>query len=186
MVGCLTIRRGVPDDAETLYAIHRNSVLTAYEHIFPPELHPFPEDQMRAHWIERLGDPDAATLLAAREGVSAGFVVVTPGWLESLFVVPAEWGRGTGGALHDAAVELLRDFGAGARLRVLEQNEGARRFYERRGWRFDGERRPSGYPPHPMTLRYALDLERREGSLGRVRAGDPSLAPTLPGDESRG
>jgi GNAT superfamily N-acetyltransferase len=182
-VGSLTIRRGALDDAETLYAIHRSSVLTAYAHIFPPELHPFPEDVMRAHWIERLGDPDAATLLAGREGVAAGFVVVIPGWLESLFVVPAAWGRGTGGALHDAAVELLREFGAGARLRVLEENERARRFYERRGWRFDGERRPSGYPPHPMTLRYVLDLdlEGGEGSLGRGARRGPIPNPHPPG-----
>jgi GNAT superfamily N-acetyltransferase len=167
----LTLRRGRPEDAETLYSIHRESVLLAYAHIFPPDRYEFPDAEMRAHWIEQLRGGEATTVIAERAGDAVGFVVVSPGWLRNIFVVPGEWRRGAGSALHDEAVELLRAAGAGAHLWVLEQNEQARAFYERRGWRHDGERRSSDYPPYPPVLRYVLD----------VSAGaDPSQTPTHP------
>jgi GNAT superfamily N-acetyltransferase len=158
-VGALTIRRAGPADAETLYAIHRESAMTAYVHIFPPDRYRFPDDQMRAHWAASLGEDETDVVIAERDGRPVGFAGVSPGWLKNLFVAPDEWGRGAGSVLHDEAVRLLRTMAAGARLWVLEENERARRFYEHRGWTFDGERRPSDFPPYPPALRYALDLE---------------------------
>ena len=76
-------------------------------------------------------------------------------------MLPAEWGRGAGAALHDEAHALLRRDGAIAHLWVLEANERARRFYEARGWREDGGRSRSEFPPHPLELRYALRLGER-------------------------
>jgi GNAT superfamily N-acetyltransferase len=157
-VARVTLRPGRPSDAETLYEIHRESVLVAYAPIFPQDQYPFPAAAMRQHWIERLGDDRASTVIAERDRTATGFGVVSPGWLESMFVRPEAWGQGVGRAVHDEAVELLRAAGAGARLWVLEQNEAARRFYEHRGWRHDGERQKSSYPPHPQIFRYTLDL----------------------------
>lgn len=156
----LTLRRAGPDDADTLFEIHRASALAAYADVFPPERYPFPDDDMRAHWNEVLAETGTEVLVAEREEVPVGFVGVSPGWLKSLFVLPEAWGGGAGSALHDEAVALLRAKGAGAQLWVLEANERARRFYERRGWRYDGERRQSDFPPHPPALRYTLDLGR--------------------------
>lgn len=173
----LAIRQAVPDDAETLYSIHRESVLRAYAHIFPPDRYSFPDEEMRAHWAESVGEGDPEALIAERSGRPVGFVTVSPGWLRNLFVLPAEWGRGAGTALHDEAVARLRDYGEGGLLWVLEQNERARNFYEARGWRHDGERASSEFPPYPPVLRYAL-------ALGD--ALDPSLTPTHPGDGLRG
>jgi GNAT superfamily N-acetyltransferase len=175
-VGRLTLRRAGPSDAETLFAIHRESALTAYVQIFPPDHYAFPDEQMRAHWAASLEDDDTEVVIAERNGRPIGFAGVAPGWLTNLFVVPDEWGRGAGSALHDEAVRVLSAKGAGARLWVLEANERARRFYERRGWEFDGERRPSDYPPYPPALRYALDVEgsaavnEASAPLGRERA----------------
>jgi GNAT superfamily N-acetyltransferase len=169
-VAGITLRSGGRGDAQTLSEIHRESVLVAYAPIFPQDRYPFPEAEMRTHWVERLGDSDVTAVIAELDGVATGFAVVSPGWLESMFVVPQAWGRGVGSALHDEAVELLRARGAGARLWVLERNEAARQFYERRGWRHDGERQRSAFPPRPEVLRYALAL----GPTG------PSLAPTHP------
>ena len=54
---------------------------------------------------------------------------------------PRSWGAGHGSALHEAAMDHLAKEGFGeAVLWVLEGNERARRFYERRGWRADGAR----------------------------------------------
>jgi GNAT superfamily N-acetyltransferase len=158
-VGGLTLRRAGPNDAETLFAIHRESALAAYVHVFPPDRYAFPDEEMRSHWLHGLGDAETEVVIVERDGTPVGFASVSPGWLRNLFVVPAEWGRGAGPAVHDEAVRLLRDMGEGARLWVLEANERARRFYERRGWRADGERARSDFPPYPPTLRYTLELE---------------------------
>ena len=122
-------------------------------------------------------------LIAERAGSPVGFVTVSPGWLRNLFVLPDEWGRGAGAVLHDQAVEVLRDLGSIAQLWVLEANARARRFYETRGWRDDGGRSRSEFPPYPVELRYALRL----GEVGSAQAGrtHPEPPPTQ-GDELRG
>lgn len=179
-MGSLSIRAGVAADAETLFAIHRESAMTAYVGVFPPDRYRFADAPMRAHWQEALQDEETDVLIAERDGAPVGFATISPGWLRNLFVLPAEWGRGAGGTLHDAAVELLRRHGAGARLWVLEANARARRFYEARGWRDDGGRSRSEFPPHPVELRYALELAA--SPAGRTH---PKPPPTQ-GDELRG
>ena len=157
-MGPLSIRASGPDDAETLFAIHRESAMTAYVEIFPPDRYHFPDAQMREVWTRALRDGDTSVRIAERAGSPVGFATLSPGWLRNLFVLPAEWGRGVGAALHDEAVALLRGHGATAQLWVLEANERARGFYEARGWREDGGRSRSEFPPHPVELRYALAL----------------------------
>ncbi len=173
-MGALLIRTGTSDDAETLFAIHKESAMTAHVEIFPPERYRFPDDRMRAHWQEAVRDDGTDVLVAERSGAPVGFATVSPGWLRNLFVLPAEWNRGTGGALHDEAVDILRRHGEVAQLWVLEANERARRFYERRGWRDDGGRSRSDFPPYPVELRYALEV-----GVGSPRS-DPSPTPTHP------
>jgi GNAT superfamily N-acetyltransferase len=177
-VGSLALRRGRSADADLLHSIHRESVLAAYRHIFPPERYPFPDEEMRAHWVAELGGGEATTVIAERDLLGIGFVVVSRGWLRSLFVRASEWGGGAGSALHDEAVELLVAEGAGARLWVLEENEQARAFYEHRGWHHDGERDRSAYPPYPPVLRYELELGGAEGPIPNPRppTGKSTLA----------
>ena len=179
-MGALSIRTGSPGDAEALFAIHKESAMTAHVEIFPPDRYRFPDDRMRAHWEEVVRDDQTDVLVAERSGTRVGFATVSPGWLRNLFVLPAEWGRGTGGALHDEAVDLLRRHGEAAQLWVLEANERARRFYERRGWRDDGGRSRSDFPPYPVELRYALEVG--PGAYGRTH---PEPPPTQ-GDDVRG
>jgi GNAT superfamily N-acetyltransferase len=179
-MGTLSIRTAGPDDAETLFAIHKESAMTAYVEIFPPGRYRFPDERMHVHWEGALHDEETNAFVAERSGTPVGFVTVSPGWLRNLFVVPAEWGRGAGGALHDEAVELLRRHGETAQLWVLEANERARRFYEARGWRDDGGRSRSEFQPYPVELRYALEV----GSAAQGRT-HPKPPPTQ-GDELRG
>lgn len=177
-MGALSIRAAGSNDAETLFAIHRESAMTAYVEVFPPDRYQFPDTEMREVWARALHNADTSVWIAERAGNPVGFATVSPGWLTNLFVVPAEWGRGAGAALHDEAVALLRSGGASiAQLWVLEENERARRFYETRGWRDDGGRSRSEFSPHPVELRYALGL-----GDGRTRAAgsDPSRTPTHP------
>jgi GNAT superfamily N-acetyltransferase len=176
-MGQLSIRASGPDDAETLFAIHRESAMTAYVEIFPPDRYRFPDGEMREVWTRVLRDGDTSVRIAERAGSPVGFATVSPGWLRNLFVRPDEWGRGAGAALHDEAVAFLRGHGATAQLWVLEANERGRGFYEARGWRDDGGRSRSEFPPHPVELRYALQLG--EGAA-RTAGSDPSQAPTHP------
>lgn len=183
-MGALSIRAAGPNDAETLLAIHRESAMTTYVEIFPPDRYRFPDAEMREVWARALRDGDTSVLIAERDGSPVDLVTASPGWLRNLFVVPAKWGRGAGAALHDEAVALLRSGGASiAQVWVLEENERARRFYETRGWRDDGGRSRSEFPPHPVELRYALGLgEGRGAPAGRTH---PKPPPTQ-GDELRG
>jgi GNAT superfamily N-acetyltransferase len=176
-MGPLSIRAARLDDSETLFAIHRESATAAYAEIFPPDRYRFPDAQMRKVWVEALRSEDISGLIAERAGCPVGFTTVSPGWLRNLFVLPGEWGRGTGAALHDEAVALLRRHAAIAHLWVLEANDRARRFYEARGWRDDGGRSRSEFPPHPVELRYAL---RFVDGATRTGGSDPSRAPTHP------
>ncbi|MFI8826268.1 GNAT family N-acetyltransferase [Streptomyces sp. NPDC053431] len=80
--------------------------------------------------------------------------------LSTLYAAPEAWGRGVGRALLAATVEAMR--GAGFRdagLWVFEENSRARAFYERAGWRTDGESVTEDTGGRTLReLRYALPL----------------------------
>jgi len=152
----LSIRRATPADAETLFDIQKAASLVAFAGIFTG---PFPDEEIRADWTARLTDPDREVLVAERDGRPAGFATRAPEMLEQLFVLPEAQGTGVGSALHDAVLDRQRRAGGTiCRLWVLEANRQARAFYERRGWRPDGETMRTNQPPRPRALRYAIRL----------------------------
>jgi GNAT superfamily N-acetyltransferase len=148
------VRRATVADAETLAAIQEEASLAGVSHVYPPELYPFPTEAVGDRW-RRYTEAGGWAVLAGDDG----FVAVHEPWLEAIYVRPAVWGSGVAGELHDAAVAELRARGVErAQLWVLERNDRARRFYERRGWQPDGTSRVVEFPPHPIDLGYALDL----------------------------
>jgi putative acetyltransferase len=148
------IRGAGPGDAETLFAIQRESCIAAFPHVFPPELYPFPDDEVRRRWREF----DGTVLVAERDGRPVGLVAVEACWLGGLYVVPDEWGSGVAGELHDAALAAMPDCPE-LRLWTLVENHRARRFYERRGWRLNGETRVVPFPPNPLDVGYSFIRE---------------------------
>ena len=72
--------------------------------------------------------------------------------------MPAAWGTGVAVALHDAALAAKPDC-AEIKLWVLEENRRARRFYEKHGWRRNGETRVVEYPPNPLDVGYSFIRE---------------------------
>jgi GNAT superfamily N-acetyltransferase len=66
--------------------------------------------------------------IAARDDVAIGFVALTPGWVEHLYVVPAAWRCGVGSLLLEHAKE--RQTG-GFRLWTFQRNAMARGFYRK-------------------------------------------------------
>ena len=153
----VALRDATPGDAEALFRIQRASSLAALGHIFTPDLYPFPDDLVRARWREAVTET-GRVVVAERDGRAVGTIAFSAGNLDALYVVPEEWGRGVGSALHDRAVEALRAQSGEARLWVLEANALARGFYERRGWRPDGREQIVPFPPHPLDVGYTLRL----------------------------
>jgi GNAT superfamily N-acetyltransferase len=152
----LTIRDSGPHEAETLFELQRAASLAAVPHIFPPELYPYPDDAIRERWRTVPG----RIFVAERDGVPVGVAAVEAEWLSGLYVVPDEWGSGVADALHTAAVEAIAGAHDAAKLWCLEENRRARRFYEKRGWRPNGETRVVPFPPNPVDVGYSLALPR--------------------------
>jgi putative acetyltransferase len=142
-------------DPETLVCIQQEASVAALGHIFPPGRHPFPRADVLDHWRTFAG----SFLVAERDGGAIGFAAVAGCWLVALYVLPGEWGSGVAARLHDDALAAIRRDGCReAHLWVLEQNDRARRFYERRGWRRDGTERVVPYAPKPIEVGYSRRL----------------------------
>ena len=139
------------DDVEPLWhAMHQHHRAVA-GHL--AAVAPFRSDD--ESWVHRrafyermlLARPDSFVLLAERDRRLVGYAAVAVGGteaslvvgervgsLESLSVLPEERGQGLGGRLMDAVFEELRRLGVEEiSLAVMEGNDDAWRFYERRG-----------------------------------------------------
>jgi RimJ/RimL family protein N-acetyltransferase len=149
------IRVSGPDEADVHLRVQREACVAAFSHIFPPDRYPFPDDAVLRAWREFRG-----TVFVADEGPRrvVGIAAVRGCWLRNLYVVPDAWGSGVAGALHDAALEAIPDCPE-VRLWVLDENHRARRFYERRGWRPNGESRRVEFPPEPLDVGYTFIRE---------------------------
>ena len=153
------LRPARAEDAEGAFQVQRAASLAALAHIYPPDRYPFPDDAIRERWKEAISDTSGDVIVAQRADRIVGVAAAKEGWLDGLYVVPAEWGTGVAARLHDEAMRSLADAGATrARLWVLEDNTRARRFYERRGWRLDGSERIVPFPPHPLDVGYTKEL----------------------------
>jgi GNAT superfamily N-acetyltransferase len=152
------IREARPDEAPTLAAIQRDASLAALGHIFPPELYPYPMDEVTDRWAEALADDEAAVFVY-EDGAVVGVAGARAEWLDGLYVLPEWWSRGVGRALHDHVLDHLRAGGSTqCHLWALEHNDRARRFYERLGWHEDGTSRVVPFPPNPTDLGYTIEL----------------------------
>jgi diamine N-acetyltransferase len=148
------IRLSSPSEAETHFAIQRAACIDSFAHIFPPDRYPFPDAEVRRRWREWEG----TTLVSEHDGRVVGVAGVEACWLHGFYVLPEYWGTGVAGELHDAALAQMPDCPE-LRLWVLEENNRARRFYERRGWRLNGETREVPFPPHPLDVGYSYVRE---------------------------
>jgi GNAT superfamily N-acetyltransferase len=106
------------------------------------------EAEFARFYGEQLSRDDAAILVAELEGgvVGYAFVRVEPesfvdalaaaAWIHDIYVDELARGRRVGALLMDAAVEAARGLGASSvMLSVAAPNEGARRMFERQGFR---------------------------------------------------
>ena len=168
----LRYRSTTQRDATILAALVAEGVAT-YREFAPAGWQPRPAYQEEAELGDRLARGDVHGRLAlAADGTAAGFATWSPGFssaapperipgrahISGLFVARPWWGSGLAAELLAWAVEGMRDSGfAEAQLWTPRDHARARAFYEREGWRTDGDRT---YSPE-----LALDLVLYERPL---------------------
>ena len=144
-------------DADAMGSVHARAWRAAYSGgLMPDESLDLLSVQFRADmWRQRLLEPvaDRSVRLVVEDpdGVVVGFARTGPeehddaavgGELYAINVDPDSWGTGAGRALHEAALDALRDAGfKRAALWVLPENRRARHFYENLGWQADNVER---------------------------------------------
>jgi GNAT superfamily N-acetyltransferase len=109
-----------------------------------------------------LAQGDVVALLAGAPAVGLAVLTLRPnvwydgpvGLLDELYVVPERRGQGTGSALLEAAERLVRGRGGEVlEINVDGDDAGARRFYERHGYR---NSEPGSDEPLPYYVRELL------------------------------
>jgi ribosomal protein S18 acetylase RimI-like enzyme len=141
----LLIRPAVPDDGPRVAALYTAARVAAVP-LMPPAVHTPQEDV--AFYTARLTDGEHEAWVAEEGGRLVGFALLTPTWLDGLYVHPDAQGRGVGTALLELA-QALRPDGLG--LWVFETNTPARALYAQHGFE---------------------EVERTDGSGNEERAPD--------------
>ena len=165
----MAVRDARPSDAVGIATVHVRSWEAAYRGLIPDRILDETTVVRRTRgWLRRLDtDRDAGTFVAVADDRIVGFVDVGPdrddptlGEVYAIYVDPDAWDRGHGRDLMVAGLEWLRAHGfASARLRVLEGNARGRSFYERGGWRLDGEPTVDDHAGVPLQeVTYRIDL----------------------------
>lgn len=127
----MRVRHAGAEDIPTLAAIAERSYRAAFRDILEEDVL---TGRSAAFFTERFSASWERMLVAVAGERPIGFLLMTDGHIDMLFMDPAAAGQG-GGALLLAQAETL-----GARsLECFRDNHGARRFYERHGWRIERE-----------------------------------------------
>jgi GNAT superfamily N-acetyltransferase len=137
------IRAAKPGDGEAMGLLRRRACRVAYDGVVDPSLLDGQEDV--GVWGQRVeAAPEGALWVWEQDGNVAGFAAALPeapeqpgvGFLQALYVDPVAQGAGVGRALHDKALDVMRDGGAAeATLWVLAENSRGREFFEGLGWK---------------------------------------------------
>jgi ribosomal protein S18 acetylase RimI-like enzyme len=148
-----SLRRATGHDALAVAAMHIEARRVAYRGIVPDAHLDGADVATRAarYDFDATGPGAPETWLAVDGDDIVGFVSASPsrdedlpgfGEVCSLYVAPDRWRSGVGSALLSQAELLLGNAGFNEmHLWVLEDNDRARRFYERLGWALDGARK---------------------------------------------
>lgn len=119
------IRRQRDGDVDAVAELYERSFGTL---TFLPMLHTLEEHR---DWFRRVAG-EQEVWVWDEDGVVLGFIAIGEATVNYLYVEPEVTGRGIGSALLDRAKQQRP---GGLRLWTFQQNDGARRFYERHGLR---------------------------------------------------
>ncbi|GIE95363.1 GNAT family N-acetyltransferase [Paractinoplanes rishiriensis] len=144
-------------DLPALLDVQEAGAVLALHSIFPQDTHPFPRADLERRWAAEIAHPDIDVHVIERiPGRIEGFVAIRGAELLHFGTAVDTWGTGLAAGAH---AEIVAKLEAPAFLRVFEENHRARRFYEKMGWRRTAWQSRSSFAPHPVLLRYELDLD---------------------------
>ncbi|MEZ2331597.1 N-acetyltransferase family protein [Mesorhizobium sp. RCC_202] len=136
----ITLRPAIGSDAAAIAKMMRASLNAL---IWMPVLHTPEEDLF---FIRDILLPNQQVTVAEAGGQIVGFIAVSGEWVEQLYLDPAWTGRGIGSRLLTQATAGMPFI----KLHCFQINSGARRFYERHGFRAesfgDGSSNEEGLP----------------------------------------
>jgi GNAT superfamily N-acetyltransferase len=168
--GSVRVRQATPDDTDAIVAVTAAGWRTAYRDIVAPDrLADLPIARWRHEVHVGLRRPveDAFSYVAEIDGEFAGYCFVAApsrepdlepnvAELVALYVEPDRWGQGAGTELLHTAMERLSELPYDeVVLWTFKENAPAIAFYERHGWRADGDRKV-----HPRSQAEAIRLRR--------------------------
>ncbi|ATW25086.1 GNAT family N-acetyltransferase [Candidatus Formimonas warabiya] len=144
----MEIRKGTLDDVKDISRIHALSWKSAYGGIVPQAyLDELKEDFWVSAFSVWIKDNVLAVQIITDHGSPVGCVAYgrsrdksLPSWGEivSLYLLPAYFGKGYGNRLLKSALSDLKKSGyQSLYLWVLQDNQRARRFYEKSGWQYN-------------------------------------------------
>lgn len=123
----MIVRPARVEDIPALAEVAARSYSAAFATILEPEVL---ATRNAAFFAERFRSSCERMLLAEQNDKIAGFLLMTDGHIDMLFMDPAVSGQGGGSLLLEAAEKR-----GATSLECFRDNHGARRFYERHGWR---------------------------------------------------
>jgi RimJ/RimL family protein N-acetyltransferase len=110
-------------------------------------------------WELEVADPDIACFVVQRDGEVVGFAAVQDDEVLHFGIALEQWGTGLAVAAHDELLQVLGRSGHDlVRLHVYADNDRGRRFWEKCGWRANGERCRGTFPPYAELLTYERSL----------------------------
>jgi GNAT superfamily N-acetyltransferase len=115
---------------------------------FPPA---HSDDEVH-RWVSGRLLAETETWVAETNGAVVAFCSLRDGWLDHLYVAPGHTGRGIGSRLLELAKKRHR---GGLQLWTFQVNAGARRFYERHGFRAVEMTDGAGNEERQPDVRYA-------------------------------
>ncbi len=141
-----TLRGATASDADAVAAIHIAAFRATYDF---PLAHT--DDEVRG-WVADHLLSDTETCVAEIDGAVVAFCSLGEGWIEQLYVAPGHTGHGIGSRLVRLAQERQP---RGLQLWTFQVNAGARRFYERHGFRAVEMTDGAGNEERQPDVRYA-------------------------------
>jgi len=131
MITSIELRPARVDDAPRIARVLLWSRL-----VFLPYAVSSHSDDDTRHWVRNVLVPSGGVTVACEGEAMVGVVAVSQeaeaGWIHQLYLSPTHVGRGLGSRLIDHALQQLA---RPVRLYTFQANAGARRFYERHGFR---------------------------------------------------
>jgi GNAT superfamily N-acetyltransferase len=122
----ITLRRARPADAARVAEIY----LSSFRAALPAVRLAHSDDEVR-RWIRERVVPAQGSWVAVDGSRVVGMMLLSPGWIDQLYVAPDRLGEGIGRRLLDLAKEQAD---GPLELWTFQVNVRARRFYERNGF----------------------------------------------------